>query len=180
MPGLFLLEELLQVGDVEPAVELVADLEEEAGLGEAVFVVEADAGSLVGGDGGDDGAVAEVFGAGEEVGEEGVADALAEEVVADVEGVFDGVVVGGAVAELGEGGPGEDFARGGGGDGDGVEWAVVVEPRDSGREGLGFGLVRGGGVEDVMVVDVVDGGEVGGDGGADGEGGHGGMVREEG
>lgn len=129
--------------------------------------VEFEAGGLGGADDGEDGAVVEGDGGVELVGEHELSEALAEEVVAEVEGVFDGAGVGFAGFEGGEGVPADDGAGGVGEDADGVLGGAGGEPGEAFFGGGGDGLVGASGVEDVVVVDVVDGGEVGEGGGAE-------------
>src|SRR5687768_2600430 len=78
----------------------------------------------------------------------------------DIDGSFDGNVVGRAVAEFGERAPADDVSIELG-DGDGVffRW-MGGEPGLAGFDRFRFELVRAGGAGDVVVVDVVDGGQV--------------------
>ena len=94
----------------------------------------------------------------------------------DVDGILDGEAVGGAGVEGREGGPGAEGGRGVGGGGmgvwffgdeDGMVGVVGAEPGEAFGVGGGMFLEGGGGVEDVVIVDGVDGGEVGEGGGAD-------------
>jgi len=161
----------LEIDDVEPAAEFIADFFEVGGLGEAVLEVEGDAGFLVGVDEGEDGVMAGVTGAGDGVGKEKGAGAATVEFGADVDGVFDGVAIGGAGVEAGERGPADDLVVVVDGDGDGEGGAVSGEPLLALLGGGRLFLVGAGGVEDEVVVDVVDYWEVGGRGEPDG-GGH--------
>lgn len=117
----------------------------------------------------------EIGGAGAE--DEGVEEERAEAAalveVVDVDGVFDGGGEGFAFMEGGETAPCDDFA-GCFGDDDWVSWAAVGEPCGAAFGGFGGDLERAGGGEDVVVVDGVDGVEVGGGGVAERGGGHGG------
>lgn len=99
--------------------------------------------------------------------------------VVDVDGVFDGGGEGFAFMEGGETAPCDDFA-GCFGDDDGVSGGAVGEPCGAVFGGFGGDLERAGGGEDVVVVDGVDGVEVGGGGVAERGGGHGGGGMEEG
>lgn len=151
----------MEEDQVEPVVEFEADVFEVADLGETGLAVEFETLRLVGGDQGDDLAMAEGLGAGEEVGEEGAAEALTKHVVADIDRIFNGEAVGGAGVEGAQGGPGEDVVGGGGGDGDWMPGSVCVEPRSAFVGGGGGVLISGGRGVDVVIVNGVDGGQVG-------------------
>lgn len=97
----------------------------------------------------------------------------------DVDGIFCGGGEGFAFMEGGETAPCDDFA-GCFGDDDGVSGGAVGEPCGAVFGGFGGDLERAGGGEDVVVVDGVDGVEVGGGGVAEGWGGHGGGGMEKG
>ena len=154
------LEEALEVDEVEPLVEFPADLEEAADFGEVEGAVQGQAGGLVAGDGGDEGAGPGGGGALQLVLEEEAAESAAVAVGVDVNGIFDGFGEGLALAEGGEAAPSGDAASLFG-DYDGVVGEVaVMEPGEAGGFGFGGGLVGGGGMEDVVVINGVDGGQI--------------------
>jgi len=156
--------------DVVPLVELPADLWVAAGEGHADGFVEFDAGVVGKCDAGDDGV--ELSGAQlpKEFEVEGAGDALALELVADVDAGLDGLCVGGAFApETGFGVASESVIHFGG---EPRVGGVLLFP--VGAEFIGGDFVVAevdGGFADVEVGEGGDGGEVGGGGGAEEHGG---------
>jgi hypothetical protein len=159
MPGL--VDEPLQVDGVEGAVEFEAGVFEAAGFDETGGAVEAEAWFLVGGDDGNDGAMAEGAGAMHEIVQEHFAQAAALVVGVDVEGVFDGEPPAGARVKGTERAPGEDvIILLIDGDGDGMLGGAVGEPALAFFEGDGLVDPGTGGAADEVIEDGVDGGEI--------------------
>ena len=158
---------VLHQDEVEPLVEFQPDVGEVSDLGESEAAVEFEAWELVRGDQRNNLAMPEAFGAGEQVCQENTSESLAVQIMANVDRVLDGKAVSGTGIEGAQRGPCENVVHGGVGDGDGVAWAVGVEP--GGTLGISGRLVLVGrrrGIN-VMVVYRVDGGQVGFGGKAD-------------
>lgn len=81
----------------------------------------------------------------------------------DIDGVLDGAPIGAAGMVRGERAPTDDLVVLDG-DGDGMFGAVMSEPMVAALEWLRLFLISASGGEDVMIVDVVDGLEIGFDG----------------
>jgi hypothetical protein len=163
------LKHLLHPDHIEPATVLVADFFEVGNFNEAEFGVKRDTGLLIGVDATEDSVVADLFGEFNEFAEEKRAEAFALMFVMQVNGVLDAVAVGLAWMEAAERSPADDLAVFFCDD-DGMLGAMRVKPVTPLLRRGGHGLVGTGAVLDVVIVDRVDGVEIGECGWADGNG----------
>jgi hypothetical protein len=162
------LEDTLQQDEVEPAVEFEANLGEVGYAFEAQTFVQANGAGVFGVDAADDDVFAEAASDWEELKDELGADSLVAVVGMDVDGVFDGEAVAGPGAEVAEGGEAENGFCVVCGNEDGVAGADAgVKPVEAIVEGDGGVVVGRGGVDDDVVVDGKDAGDVGLGGGTD-------------
>ena len=123
--------------------------------------MNANAGRLLGVDSRDDAAMADGARALNQIGEDRAPDAAAVQIVADVHRVLDREPIRASPAEFVQGSPANEFAVEHG-DGDWMPLAVAAEePLSPLLDRLGLFLICAGGGVDVVVVNVVDRGEVG-------------------
>ncbi len=163
------LQHLLHPDHIKPATVLMADFFEVGDFDEAEFGVERDAGLLIRINAAEDGVVADLFGQFDEFAEEKRAEALALMLVMQVNRVLDAVAVGLAWMEAAERSPADDLAVFLC-DNDGMLGAVRVKPVAPLLRSAGHGLIGASAVLDVVIVDRVDGVEIGCGGWASGDG----------
>lgn len=157
----------LQVGDIQPAAELEAHAAQAACVGETQGAMKGEAGKLVGGNHGDHLAMAQPAGALEEVHQQRPANAAAVMVGMHVQRIFHREAIGAASMEAAQGSPTHD--RPGVADGchrHGMLLIMLRKPRRPLGARRRLLLIGTGGMQDIMVVNVVDRFQIGGGGGA--------------